>query len=163
MAEGPLRFPQGKGDAKATHEEQKALDTGSGSQQHVPEPWDLSLGLAPVSRSPRATRVPKTRNEATRVPKTKNEATRTDHTRVEVTSCSGSTSLQGDIKNRFVGAQEDSKDQIPLSSMDFTTKKPQERAPAPVHLNPGVDSISLPPASYSECLNVGTESWDNNL
>lgn len=80
---GTSQIPSGRGDAKATHEEQKALDTGSGSQQHVPEPWDLSLGLAPVSRSPRATRVPKT----------KNEATRTDHSRVEVTSCSSSTSL----------------------------------------------------------------------
>lgn len=130
----------------------KPLVTGSGSQQCPPEPRDLSLGLAPVSRSPRATRIPRT----------KNEASRTDLTWVEVTSCSGSNSLQGDIRNRFVGAQEDSKDQIPLSSMDFTTKKPQKRAPAPIHLNPVVDSISLPPASYSECLNVGTERWDSN-
>ncbi|RMC02253.1 hypothetical protein DUI87_21420 [Hirundo rustica rustica] len=128
------------------------LDPGSGSQQRVPEPWDLSLGLGPVSRSPRATRDPKA----------KNEAARTDHTCVEMTSCSGFTSLQGNVKRRFVGAEGDSKDQSPLSSMDSTTRKPQERDPAPVHLNPVVDFISPPPVCYSECFNAGTESWDNN-
>lgn len=51
--------------------------------------------------------------------------------------------VHGDIQKRSVGAEEDSKDQRPLSSMDFTTKKPQERAPAPVHPNPAVDLISF--------------------
>lgn len=139
MAEGALRSPWGRGNAKSTHVELKATGHRIRSQQHVPEPWDLSLRLGPVSRSPRATRVPKA----------KNEATRTDHPRVEMTSCSGCPSLQGDIERRFEGAEEDSKDHSPLSSMDFTTKKPQERAPAPVHLNPVLGFISLPPASYS--------------
>lgn len=124
--------------------DRKPPDTGSGAQQRVPEPWDLSLRLSPVCRSPRATRVPKT----------KNEATRTDHTWVKMTSCRGCTSLQGDIKKRFVGTEEDSKDQSPLSSTDFTTKKAQERAPALHHPNLMVDFISLPPI-YSEMFQCG--------
>lgn len=58
-------------------------------------------------------------------PKTKNEATRTAHSfAVEMTSCSGYTSLEEGIKKMLVSVEEEfSKDQSPLPSIDFTTKK----------------------------------------
>lgn len=72
-------------------------------------------------------------------PKTKNEATRTAHSfAVEMTSCSGYTSLEEGIKKMLVSAEEEfSKDQSPLPSIDFTTKKKQERAPALLHPSGG--------------------------
>lgn len=88
-------------------------------------------------------------------PKTKNEATRTAHSfAVEMTSCSGYTSPEEGIKKMLVSVEEEfSKDQSPLPSIDFTTKKKnQERAPALLHSNPVVDFISLSPASCSDIL-----------
>lgn len=87
-------------------------------------------------------------------PNTKNEATRTAHSSaVEMTSCSGYTSLEEGIKKMLVSAEEEfSKDQSPLPSIDFTTKKTQERDPALLHSNPVVDFISLSPASCSDML-----------
>lgn len=54
---GFLRISEQRGNAKATQVEWKATrHIASGSKQHIPEPWDLSLVLCFVSSSPRASR-----------------------------------------------------------------------------------------------------------
>lgn len=62
--------------------------------------------------------------------KTKNEATRTAHSSaVEMTFSSGYASLGKGIKKMLVSAQEFSKDQSPLPSIDFTTKITPGKSP----------------------------------
>ncbi|PKU29471.1 hypothetical protein llap_20225 [Limosa lapponica baueri] len=67
-----------------------------------------------------------------------NEVARTAHSSaVKMSSCTGYTSLEEDIKKMLVSAEEElSKDQSPLPSIDFTTKKPPGKSPGSAGLKP---------------------------